>query len=147
VKPTCRDRSTERGGWLATCGASAAARSLRRIGVIYGIAETDSEGRAWDASFRKRLAELGSIDGRNVHVEDRWTDGSLDRTKLFANELVRLKPDVLVAVTTPVTAALQHETRTIPIIFTSVSDPVGSSWRAYQIPEATLPASLIWRPL
>jgi putative tryptophan/tyrosine transport system substrate-binding protein len=83
---------------------------LRRIGIIYGIAETDLEGRAWEASFRKRLAELGWIDGRNVHVEDRW--------------------DVLVAVTTPVTAALQQETRTIPIIFTSVSDPVGGGFVA-----------------
>jgi putative tryptophan/tyrosine transport system substrate-binding protein len=101
---------------------------LRHIGIIYGIAETDLEGRAWDASFRKRLAELGWIDGRNVHVEDRWTGGSMDRTKLFANELVRLNPDVLVAVTTPVTAALHHETRTIPIVFTSVSDPVGSGF-------------------
>ena len=115
-------------------GRSPRARSspieLRRIGVLYGMAETDLEAQAWDASFRKRLAELGWIDGRNIRVEDRWTGGSMDRTKQFANELVRLNPDVLVAVTTPATAALQQETRTIPIIFTSVSDPVGSGFVA-----------------
>jgi putative tryptophan/tyrosine transport system substrate-binding protein len=86
--------------------------------------------RAWDLSFRKRLAELGWADGRNVRIDARWTGGSMDRTKQFANELVRLNPDVLVAVTTPATAAMQHETRTIPIIFTSVSDPVGSGFVA-----------------
>ena len=103
---------------------------LRRIGALYGMAETDLEARAWDASFRKRLAELGWMDGRNIRIEDRWTGGSVDRTKQFANELVRLNPDVLVAVTTPATAALQQETRTIPIIFTSVSDPIGSGFVA-----------------
>ena len=103
---------------------------LRRIGVLFGVAETDLEGHAWDAAFRKRLAELGWIDGRNVTVETRWNNGSLDRTKLFANELVRTSPDVLVAVTTPATAALQRETHTIPIVFTSVSDPVGSGFVA-----------------
>jgi putative tryptophan/tyrosine transport system substrate-binding protein len=103
---------------------------LRRVGALYGMAETDLEARAWDASFRKRLAELGWTDGRNVRVEDRWTGGNIDRTKQFANELVQLNPDVLVAVTTPATAALQHETSTIPIIFTSVSDPVGSGFAA-----------------
>ena len=65
---------------------------LRRIGALYGMAETDLEARAWDASFRKRLAELGWMDGRNIRIEDRWTGGSVDRTKQFANELVRTKP-------------------------------------------------------
>jgi putative tryptophan/tyrosine transport system substrate-binding protein len=65
---------------------------LRRIGVIYGLAETDLEARAWDVSFRKRFAELGWTDGRNVRIADRWTGGSMDRTKQFANELVQLNP-------------------------------------------------------
>jgi putative ABC transport system substrate-binding protein len=93
-----RELITLLGGAAATWAAVARAEQpdrMRRIGVIYGIAETDLEGRAWDASFRKRLAELGWIDGRNVHVEDRWTGGSMDRTKLFANELVRLTPTCL----------------------------------------------------
>jgi putative tryptophan/tyrosine transport system substrate-binding protein len=69
---------------------------LRRIGILFGLAETDPEARTWDASFRKRLAELGWTDGRNVRIEVRWTGGSMDRTKQFANELVGLNPDVLV---------------------------------------------------
>jgi putative ABC transport system substrate-binding protein len=91
------------------------------IGVLYGVSENDVEGQAWDAAFLKQLAELGWTDGRNVRVENRWTNGNLDRTKLFANELVQTSPNVLVAVTTPATAALQRETQTIPIIFTSPS--------------------------
>ena len=119
----------------ATIAWSLAARAqqsnqLRRIGVLFGVAETDLEGHAWDAAFRKRLAELGWIDGRNVTVATRWNNGSMDRTKLLATELVGTSPDVLVAVTTPVTAALQHETHTIPIVFASVSDPVGSGFVA-----------------
>jgi putative ABC transport system substrate-binding protein len=116
-------------GWQVTARAEQPER-MRRIGVLYGVAETDLEGQAWNAAFRKRLAELGWIDGRNVHVEYRWTGGNLDRTKLLADELVRPSPDVLVAVTTPVTAALQRQTHTIPIVFTSVSDPVGSGFVA-----------------
>jgi putative tryptophan/tyrosine transport system substrate-binding protein len=111
-------------------GRAQQSNQLRRIGVLFGVAETDLEGHVWDAAFRKRLAELGWIDGRNVKVETRWNNGSMDRNKLLATELVRTSPDVLLAVTTPVTAALQHETHTIPIVFASVSDPVGSGFVA-----------------
>ena len=123
--------SRRRGGWLAACRAGAAARSVaahRR--PLWNGRDRFRGPRFRDASFRKRLAELGWMDGRNIRIEDRWTGGSVDRTKQFANELVRLNPDVLVAVTTPATAALQQETRTIPIIFTSVSDPIGSGFVA-----------------
>ena len=128
-----REFITLLGGAAASWPLAARAQQserVRRIGILYGVSGTDLEGQAWDAAFRKRLAELGWIDGRNVHVEYRWTGGNLDRTKLFANELVQPSPDVLVAVTTPATAALQRETRTIPIVFTSVSDPVGSGFVA-----------------
>jgi putative tryptophan/tyrosine transport system substrate-binding protein len=100
----------------------------RRIGVLYAFAETDPEGQAWDAAFRKRLDELGWIDGRTVKIDYRWGAGSVDRMRLFAKELVRLNPDVLVAATTPATAALQAETHTIPIVFAVVSDPIGSGF-------------------
>ena len=99
---------------------------MRRIGVLSSLAETDPEAQAWDAAFRTRLIELQWIDGRNVHIEYRWGAGSVDRMQLFAKELVRLNPDVLVTISTPATAALQAETRTIPIVFAWVSDPVGS---------------------
>jgi len=99
---------------------------MRRIGVLSSLAETDPEAQAWDAAFRKRLIELQWIDGRSVHIDYRWGAGSVDRMQLFAKELVRLNPDVLLSISTPATAALQAETRTIPIVFAWVSDPVGS---------------------
>jgi putative ABC transport system substrate-binding protein len=99
---------------------------MRRIGVLSSLAETDPEAQAWDAAFRKRLIELQWIDGRSVHIDYRWGAGSVDRMQLFAKELVRLNPDVLLSISTPATAALQAETRTIPIVFAWVSEPVGS---------------------
>jgi putative ABC transport system substrate-binding protein len=104
------------------------AAAMRRIGVLNGLAETDAEAQAWDAAFRKRLEELGWIDGRNVRIDYRWGAGSVDRMQLFAKELVRLDPDVMLAVTTPATAALQRESRVIPVVFAIVSDPVGSGF-------------------
>src|ERR1700756_3039319 len=99
---------------------------MRRLGVLSSLAETDTEAQAWDAAFRKRLAELRWIEGRNVRIDYRWGAGSVDRMRLFARELVQLNPDALVSISTPATAALQAETRTIPIVFAWVSDPVGS---------------------
>ena len=99
---------------------------LRRIGILSLFAETDAEAQAQDAAFRKRLTDLGWVDGRNIRVDYRWGAGSVDRVRLFAKELTRLNPDVLVGITSPATAALQAETRTIPIVFAHVSDPIGS---------------------
>ncbi len=101
---------------------------IRRIGVLSSLAETDPEAQAWDDAFRKRLIELQWIDGRNVHIDYRWGAGDVDRMRQFAQELVRLNPDVLVGISTPATAALQAATRTIPIVFAWVSDPVGSGF-------------------
>jgi putative tryptophan/tyrosine transport system substrate-binding protein len=101
---------------------------LRRIGVLNSLAETDLDAQAWDAAFRKGFDKLGWIDGRNIRIDYRWGAGSAERTQLFAKELVRLSPEVLLAVTTPATAALQKETQTIPIVFAIVSDPVGSGF-------------------
>ena len=100
----------------------------RRIGVLSSLAETDVEAQAWDTAFRKRLVELGWIDGRSVHIDYRWGAGSVDRMRLFARELVQLNPDALVTISTPATAAMQAQTRTIPIVFAWVSDPVGSGF-------------------
>jgi putative tryptophan/tyrosine transport system substrate-binding protein len=101
---------------------------MHRVGVLSSLAETDPEAQAWDAAFRRRLIELQWIDGRNVHIDYRWGAGSVERMQLFAKELVRLNPDVLVSISTPATAALQAETRSIPIVFAWVSDPVGSGF-------------------
>jgi putative tryptophan/tyrosine transport system substrate-binding protein len=119
------------GGIAATWPLVARAQQperMRRIGVLSSLAETDPEAQAWDAAFRKRLAELGWIDGRSIHIDYRWGAGNVDRLRLFARELVRLNPDALVTISTPATAALQAETRTIPIVFAWVSDPVGSGF-------------------
>jgi putative ABC transport system substrate-binding protein len=103
---------------------------LRRIGVLNSFAETDTEAQAWDAAFRKRLDELGWINGRNLRIDYRWGAGSVDRLQPLAHDLVRLNPDALLAVTTPATAALQRETHSIPIVFAIVSDPIGSGFVA-----------------
>jgi hypothetical protein len=71
---------------------------MRRIGVLSSLAETDVEAQAWDAAFRKRLVELGWIDGRNIRIDYRWGAGSVDRLRLFARELVQLNPDALVTI-------------------------------------------------
>jgi putative ABC transport system substrate-binding protein len=103
---------------------------LRRIGFLHLLAETDAESQAQDTVFRKRLAELGWTDGRNIRVDYRWGAGNVGRVQMFAKELVGLNPDVLVGVTTPSTAALQSETKTVPIVFAMVSDPLGSGFVA-----------------
>jgi putative tryptophan/tyrosine transport system substrate-binding protein len=99
-----------------------------RIGILSSFPEGDQQQQIWDAAFRQKLHELGWIDGRNIRLDYRWGAGDVERIQLFAKELVALNPDVLVAITTPSTAALQKETRTIPIVFAVVSDPVGSGF-------------------
>ena len=103
---------------------------MRRIGFLSLLAETDAGGQVQDAAFRKRLTDLGWVDGRNIRVDYRWGAGNVGRVQMFAKELVGLNPDVLVGVTTPSTAALQSETKTVPIVFAMVSDPLGSGFVA-----------------
>jgi putative ABC transport system substrate-binding protein len=79
-------------------------------------------------AFVQGLAQLGWANARNVQIDVRWTGGDIGRMRTFAKELVELQPDVIFAGTTPVTAALQRETRTIPIVFVIVSDPIGSGF-------------------
>ncbi|MGB9388565.1 MAG: ABC transporter substrate-binding protein [Xanthobacteraceae bacterium] len=98
---------------------------MRRIGVLMPFAENDRDAMAQLSGFLQGLAQLGWTDGRNVRMDLRWAVGSVDRTRMFAKELVDLQPDVILAHSTPATAALQRETRTIPIVFAVVSDPVG----------------------
>jgi putative tryptophan/tyrosine transport system substrate-binding protein len=102
----------------------------QRIGVLMATAQNDRVGNAFVGGFIQGLRELGWIDGRNVRMEFRWTGGNTDRLENFARELVDLQPDVILAHATPVTAALQKQTRTIPIVFVGVSDPVGDHFTA-----------------
>lgn len=77
------------------------------------------------AAFREELAKLGWIGARNVHFDYRWASGGPAPIRLAAKELVALKPDVVLVRTTPATLALQHETKSIPIVFVVVADPLG----------------------
>ena len=101
---------------------------VRRFGVLMGYAESDSEARGYVAILAQGLRMLGWIEGGNIHVEYRWAAGDVERMRTYAKELIAFEPDVIVANTTPVTAALQRETRTIPIVFVIVSDPVGEGF-------------------
>ena len=103
---------------------------MRRVGVLMAFDENDPEGKAELSEFTKGLVELGWIDGRNVRMDLRWATGNVDRVRMFAKELVGLQPDVILANGTPVTAALQRETGTIPIVFVVVGDPVGDGFVA-----------------
>jgi len=121
------------GGTAVTWSTAAGAQQVgqvRRIGLLNSLAETDPEGQAQNAAFRRRLDELGWVDGRNVHIDSRWGAGNLDSMTLFAQQLVRLNPDVLVSATTPATAALHAATQTIPIVFVNVADPIGVGFAA-----------------
>jgi putative tryptophan/tyrosine transport system substrate-binding protein len=104
--------------------------SMRRVGVLMAYRDDEPEAKAWLAAFLRGLRELGWVEGRHLRIDIRWTAGSLERMRRSAKELVDLQPDVILSDTTPVTAALQRETRTIPIIFMTVSDPVGSGFVA-----------------
>jgi putative tryptophan/tyrosine transport system substrate-binding protein len=115
--------------WPLAADAQQADR-VRRIGVLMSLDENDPEGKARLSGFTQGLAELGWTDGRNVHMDIRWTAANVDRARMHAKELVDLQPDVILAESTPVTAALQRETRTIPIVFAYVSDPVGAGFVA-----------------
>ncbi|HEY4738326.1 MAG TPA: ABC transporter substrate-binding protein [Xanthobacteraceae bacterium] len=101
---------------------------VRRIGVLIGFAETDPAVQSWLAAFRGALAKLGWTEGRNLRIELRWAGDDPDRTKTFAKELVNLRPDAILSVTTPVTDALVRETQTIPIVIVTVADPISSGF-------------------
>lgn len=103
---------------------------IRRVGVLMAFDETDPEAKARFSEFTRRLAELGWTDGRNLRMDVRWAAGNVDRMRTFAKDLVGLQDDVIVAHTTPVTAALKRATQTIPIVFWGVSDPVGERFVA-----------------
>ncbi len=113
-------------GW--PLAARAQGERMRRIGVLMGIAESDPARQSFEAAFTEALQELGWSSGRNIRIEYRWGAGDAERIRNFARELVEMQLDLIVGHTTPVVAALKAQTRTIPIVFTQVSDPVGSAF-------------------
>ena len=107
------------------------ARRLRgrsRIGLLINLAADDPESQARRATFQQGLQQLGWIDGRNVRIIARWGAGDADQIRSSAAELVATAPDVILATSSPALAASQHATRTVPIVFTSVVDPVGGGF-------------------
>jgi putative ABC transport system substrate-binding protein len=101
---------------------------VRRIGVLMTQAANDPEGQARIAAFLQGLQELGWSVGRNLRIDIRWSAGKADDTHKYAAELVALAPDIILASTTPSVAALLQATRTVPIVFTVVADPVGAGF-------------------
>ena len=106
-----------------------AQQPVRRIGVLMAFAADDPEGQARLAAFVEGLRQLGWTDGRNVKIEIRWPVGDADRSR-SAEELVALAPDVILASTSSSVVALQRITRSVPIVFASVIDPVGAGFVA-----------------
>jgi putative ABC transport system substrate-binding protein len=100
---------------------------MRRLGVLLQGDENDPSFKLRLSAFMQALADLGWTDGRNMRMDLRWHGDDIYRIRALAQELVGLQPDIIVANSTPATLALQRETRTIPIVFASVSDPVASS--------------------
>ena len=103
---------------------------MKRIGLLIPFADSDGLAQNQVAAFREELQRLGWNDNRNVQIVARWTGGDTGQIPFVAKELVTLKPDVILAYTTAVTAALKKETDTIPIVFVVVSDPVGDGFVA-----------------
>ena len=128
-----RDFITLLGGAAATWPLAARAQQpdrVRRIGMLMLYAQTDREGQARIAAFLDALQRLGWTDGRNVRFEYRWSAGEPGRERASAAELVHSKPDVIVVAGFTALAELQRLTSMIPIVFTQVSDPVGSGFVA-----------------
>jgi putative ABC transport system substrate-binding protein len=99
---------------------------MRRIGVLMNRSADDAEGQAFVAAFQQAMQQLGWSDGRNVRIDARWGANDPDRDRKYAAEFVALAPDVMLASGTLSAAALQHVTRTLPIVFVNVADPVGA---------------------
>jgi len=104
---------------------------MRRIGVLMPLAADDPVGQARIAALHEGLEKLGWIEGRNIRIDTRWTTtGDVESMQRYAKELVALQPDLIVTQSTPITATLLQETRTIPIVFALVADPIGSGFVA-----------------
>ena len=124
--------------FLATLGGAAAAwplaasaqqgERMRRIGVLMNLPADDAEGQGRIAAILQELQQLGWTDGRNVLIDRRWAAGDAGRFQRYAEELVALAPDVILAAAVPSVQALQRATRTVPIVFANVSDPVASGF-------------------
>jgi putative ABC transport system substrate-binding protein len=124
-----REFITLLGGAAASWPLAARAQQgnrVRRISMLMPYDENDPEGKRRHSAFTQALADLGWTEGSNVRIDLRWGGNDTDRIRALAQELVRLQPDIILAGSIAATVALQRETRTIPIVFVAVADPVAS---------------------
>jgi putative ABC transport system substrate-binding protein len=130
-------KQLERRRFIALLGGAAAwpfaaraqqAERQRRIGVLLGLAASDPEGQARLGAFLRTLQQLGWIDGRNMQILRRYTDGDADRARAYAAELVALAPDVVLTSGASTFGLMLQATRTVPIVFAGVADPVGAGF-------------------
>jgi putative tryptophan/tyrosine transport system substrate-binding protein len=116
-------------GWALAARAQQSAR-MRRIAFLHALAEDDPEVQARIAAFRQGLETFGWMENRNVHIEHRYSAGDFAQMQAHTAELVSSAPDLIVASSTPVIAALKDATRTTPIVFAMLNDPVGQGFVA-----------------
>ncbi|HEY4735928.1 MAG TPA: ABC transporter substrate-binding protein [Xanthobacteraceae bacterium] len=126
--------------FITLLGGVAAARPLvahaqqgdrmRRLGILMAGAESDPQYQADVAVFREGLQKLGWVDGQNIRIEVRWAGFNAETMRRYAKELIALQPDLILSNDTPTTATLLQQTRTVPIVFATVADPVGSGFVA-----------------
>jgi putative tryptophan/tyrosine transport system substrate-binding protein len=141
LSPKCSEAAVQRREFITLlCGVAVAwppaahaqqPERMRLIGVLMGYADSDSEAQAQIAAFRDGLQKLGWMEGRNTRIDTRWakpTDAAAMHR--IAKELVALQPEVILASSTPTTTALLQQTRTIPVVFATVGDPIGSGFVA-----------------
>src|SRR5215472_10367374 len=124
-----RDFITLLGGTVAAWPLAARAQQperVRRIGLLMNRAADNAEGQDRIAAFHQGLQELGWSVGRNVRIDTRWGEDDADRERKYATELVALAPDVILASGTLSVAAMQQASRSLPIVFAAVTDPVGA---------------------
>ena len=116
--------------WPLSARAQQPAGPVRLVGVLMGYADSDQFALSLVAAFRGALAKQGWTESSNFRVEVRWAAGDFDKAGTFAKELVRLQPDAILGQNTFVIKALARETRTIPVVFSAVGDPIGSGFTA-----------------
>jgi putative tryptophan/tyrosine transport system substrate-binding protein len=128
-----REFMTLLGGAAAAWPLAARAQQpdrMRRIGVLMGLAADDPDTQARLAAFRLGLEKRGWLEGHTLRIDTRFAPASANQAQLLAKELIALQPDVILAQSTPVVAALQRESRAIPIVFVGIADPIGSGFVA-----------------
>src|SRR5258708_17348276 len=116
------------GGGGAFPGRAERPERQRRMGVLLGLAANDPEGQARLGAFLQALQQLGWIDGRNIQILRRFTDGDADRARAYAAELVELAPDVVLTSGASTVGLMLQATRTVPVVFAGVADPVGGGF-------------------